>query len=218
VVEENDRFIGFTKKYNTLRTLATLHPDMPHLEDEIRRIFDRGIRGFKFSSFSQRFDPSDPAGMHMLAEVEAQGHKRGFQPIVLMDTFVRADTYFGADPRHLTTPARLDQCARNVPGINFVAAHMGGLLADLDEIRRNLPPAPNLYLDTANAAHTLAPGEFVELLTLHGPFHILFGTDWPWFDPMSEREVVGALLEQAGYNAAEQAAVFGGNASRLFCL
>jgi len=212
----NDRFIQLTVEFRRLRCLATLHPEMRGLSDEVLRIFDLGVDGFKFSSFSQSFDPSSPKVTAMLTEVERLGRDRDIRPILVFDTFATADVHFGAQPDHLTTPSKLAKLAHRHQGINLVCAHMGGLLADFDEIRRALLPSPNLYLDTANAAHTLAEDQFVELLRIHGPSHILFGTDWPWFDHAGERSKIGSLLAKAGYDQSEQAAVFGENAKRLF--
>ena len=93
---------------------------------------------------------------------------------------------------------------------------MGGLAADVDELLHELTPAANLYLDTSNAAHTLTNGEFIQLLKIHGPSHILFGTDWPWFLHAAEIPKIRSLLEKAGYDKFEQEAVFGDNARRLF--
>ncbi len=218
VRSENDRFIQFTLEFPRLRTLATLHPTMRDLSDEIIRMFDLGINGFKFSSFSQRFDLLAPEVEVMLTEVERLGRDREPKPILVFDTFARADIYFRAQPDHLTTPSKLVKLGRRHQGINFVCAHMGGLLADFDELRRVLLPAPNIFLDTANAAHTLSENQFIELLRVHGSSHILFGTDWPWFVHGAERSKIGSLLVKAGYDQSEQAAVFGGNAERLFGL
>jgi predicted TIM-barrel fold metal-dependent hydrolase len=154
----------------------------------------------------------------MYTELERLGCRWEVKPTLVLDTFVRADTYFGAPPQHLTTPYTLAELARRHQGLNIVGAHMGGLLADFDEIRRHLVPAPNVFLDTANAAHTLDAEEFVELLQVHGASHILFGTDWPWFLHADEIRKIDSLLDRAGYNNSERDAVFGGNAKRLFGL
>ncbi|MBI5569388.1 MAG: amidohydrolase family protein [Desulfomonile tiedjei] len=215
---ENDRFVGFSREFPRLRTFATLHPEMQDLSGEIQRIFDLGINGFKFSSFSQRFDLSSPEVEAMLTELERLGRDRAIPPVLVFDTFIRADIHFGAQPDYLTTPSKLAELARRHEGLNVVGAHMGGLLADFDELRRVLLPAPNLYLDTANAAHTLEHGQFVELLRTHGASRILFGTDWPWFTHTGERALIGSLLTQAGYDSSEQAAVFGENAEGLLGL
>lgn len=218
VTTENDRFIGFTTVFPRLRTLATLHPAMPNVSQEIERVFDLGVAGFKFSSFSQRFDLASQETERMLTEVERSGRSRNIQPVLVFDTFVRGDEHFGANPDHLTTPSRLARLVTRHPGLAFIAAHMGGLLADFDEVLRHLPPAPNLYLDTSNAAHTLTADRFVELLHVHGPTRVLFGTDWPWFVHGAEVAKIRTLLVKAGYDLPEQGAVFGGNARRVFGL
>lgn len=216
--EENDRFIGFTKLFPRIRTLATLHPMMPDPVGEISRMLDLGITGFKFSSFSQRFDVSSPAMETVLIEVERAARNRGAWIPLVFDTFAQAHTYLGSNPAYLTTPGRLSELVKRHPGILFVGAHMGGLLADFDELLRDLPPAPNLYLDTSNAAHTLKEEQFVELLRIHGSSRILFGTDWPWFLHQPESAFIECLLEKAGYDEADRAAVFGKNARRVYRL
>jgi uncharacterized protein len=213
---ENDRFIGFTTAFARLRTLATLHPMMRRLDHEVSRMFDLGIVGFKFSSFSQRFDLSSPEVEVMLTEVGQLARNRNIQPVVVFDTFARASTYLDSNPDHLTTPFKLTPLVNRHQDINFIGAHMGGLLADFDEIRRDLPPASNLYLDTSNAAHTLEEEQFVELLRIHGSSRILFGTDWPWFVHNVEPDKIGNFLAKAGFDRVEQEAVFGENARRLF--
>jgi uncharacterized protein len=213
---ENDRFIGLTTGLPRLRTLATLHAMMRGASDEIRRMFDLGIYGFKFSSFSQRFDLSSSEVAVMLTEVERLGRDRGTRPTAVFDTFAAADIYFDAHPDHLTTPSKLSGLVHRHPEINFIGAHMGGLLADFDELRRALLPAPNLYLDTSNAGHTLQGDQFIELLSIHGSSHILFGTDWPWFVHATELSKINSLLVKGGYDQLDRAAVFGENARRLF--
>ncbi len=213
---ENDRFIGHCEGLSRVRTLATLHPDMSSPSDEIRRMLDAGIARFKLSSFTQRFDLTSPATERMLSELENLCHAVSLTPAVVFDTFVKADVYFGADPVYLTTPAKLGTLASRHPGINFIGAHMGGLLANIDDVRSGLSPAPNVYLDTANAAHTFTEQEFIELLRIHGPQHVLFGTDWPWFVHNSEIPKIEDLLKKAGFNEADRADVFSGNAMRLY--
>jgi uncharacterized protein len=216
VTEENDRFLGFAKTFPRLRTLATLHPAMEGLDREIERLFDLGVAGFKFSSFSQRIDVLSPDSERMFTQIRRSAGGGSVEPVLVLDTFVGSREYFDTRRDHLTTPARISRLARRHPGFTFVAAHMGGLLADFDELRRDLPPAPNLFLDTSNAAHTLTADQFIELLHVHGPDHVLFGTDWPWFVHRAEVPKIRGLLARAGWDATDQAMVFGGNAQRVF--
>jgi|UniRef100_A0A7C4EUI7 predicted TIM-barrel fold metal-dependent hydrolase len=218
VKDENNFFMRFTNGSNRIKTLATLHPSMTDMEPEIHRIFSLGIRGFKLSSFTQRFDLESPETIKMLRAVERAGLIFGWKPVVVFDTFVAADIYFGANPMYLTTPKKLAQIVDRHKGLRIIAAHMGGLTADFQDIVSSLKPCENLYLDTSNAAHTLREEEFISLLRIHGPDHILFGTDWPWFHYRDEIPLIRSLLFKAGWTKKHVDMVFGANASDVFGL
>jgi len=126
----------------------------------------------------------------------------------VLDTLALADQYFGTDPEYTTTPRGLWDLVSCFPAINFIGAHMGGLGASFEELNRDLKPLPNLYLDTSNASHTLSTDQFIQMLHTHGPKHILFGTDWPWFLHCSEVKRIEELMEKAGFSKQEKEAVF----------
>ncbi|MDQ1238066.1 MAG: Amidohydro-rel protein [Thermodesulfobacteriota bacterium] len=218
VKEENDRHVSFTRESSRIRTLATLHPHMSNIEEEVERVFSLGIPGFKFSSFTQGFDLASPECTTMMAVVERVGLDKNQRPVMVFDTFVGAHEHFAADPAFLTTPKKLAEIVERHSGITIIGAHMGGLTADCDEIVKHLKPRDNLYLDTSNAAHTLQEDEFVQLLHIHGPEHILFGTDWPWFHYRDEIALIRSLALQAGFSELEINLLFGGNAQRIFSL
>jgi uncharacterized protein len=92
---------------------------------------------------------------------------------------------------------------------------MGGLAAPYNDIRTHLPPRDNLFLDTSNAAHVLSKKEVVRLFKQHGPEHIVFGTDWPWFTHDDEIPTISHLLERAGFNEYQRELVFSANMSGL---
>jgi len=84
-------------------------------------------------------------------------------------------------------------------------------LASYSDIITHLPPMENLLLDTSNAAHELTQTQFVSLLKRHGPEHIIFGTDWPWFIQDDEIDTISHLLKQAGFNKLQRDLVFSAN-------
>lgn len=216
VRSENERYLSIAASFPRLRTLATLHPLMNHLADEAERMLDRGIAGFKFSSFSQRFDLASVDAEKMFIMIQDTATRKKKACTIVLDTFTRADIHFGAQGEHLTTPAKLNAIVSRHPDLPFLAAHMGGLAADFHHIRFDLKPASNLYLDTSNAAHTLRADQFVDLLQRHGADHVLFGTDWPWFDHASEIPLIESLLDRAGFEPDQKEAVFRKNAETLF--
>jgi hypothetical protein len=215
VARANRDFHEIVGRHEGLLTLGTLHPHRAGARSELAWLRGVGIRGIKLCSFSQGFGLEEPRTRSLFRIIEKVNGEEEAGLFVVLDTFCKADRYFGASPRHLTTPERLGRLVQGHPGIDFVGAHMGGLAAPFDEIVRHLPPARNLYLDTSNAAHTLREDEFVHLLRLHGPERILFGTDWPWFGQREEMGLIDRLMDIAGFDPGGKAAVFGGNAERL---
>jgi predicted TIM-barrel fold metal-dependent hydrolase len=211
----NDMFLETVEKEKHLFTAGTLHPSAPRMDEELERLSRRGVRALKLCSFSQGIDLEAEETFRLFDQIcshNSSGKPRFF---VILDTFYKADFYFGTPKKHVTTPERLSRIVSAFPEIDFVAAHMGGLAAPVQEIEEHLPPRDNLYLETSNASHLLSEGEFVRLLTLHGPERILFGTDWPWFLHISEVPRIQGLLRKAGYSVQDQSKVFSVKIRRL---
>ncbi|MBI9085948.1 MAG: amidohydrolase family protein [Desulfobacterales bacterium] len=201
-----------------IRAAGTLHPALGNLNSELQRLHQGGIRAIKLSTFSQRFSLEAADTAVMLETIQAFNRERKSGFFLVLDTYFKADIHFGAPQAHVTTPEGLGRRVREFPGIVFVAAHMGGLAAPPEIILNGLKPATNFYLDTANAAHTLDAETFTRLLATHGPERIVFGTDWPWFDPGEEMACLDALMVRAGFSPEEKRRVFGTNMARLLAL
>lgn len=195
---------------------STLHPHMADAGAAIRDALGRAPRAIKLSSFTQRFDPLGGAATILFERIQIEATRIGARPAIVLDTYTRAADHFRCESEHVTTPARLARLVRRFPGVDWVGAHMGGLAAPAEDLRRHLPPADNLYLDTSNAAHVLAEDDFVDLLGIHGPRRVMFGTDWPWFPHHTEIPRIRHLLTLAGFDGADQERVLGGNAARLY--
>ena len=218
VSEVNRAAMATAADCDYLNTAGTLHPECKDLQAELAALHATGIRAIKLCSFSQGFMLNAPATMAMFAQIETFNRNHTHHFFVVLDTFYKAAAYFGTDPRFTTDPACISRLVQTFPRITFVGAHMGGLTAPFEDIIRCLPAADNLYLDTSNAAHTLNEAEFIQLLQAHGPNRILFGTDWPWFDPGEEIMLIEGLLDRAGYNVNDKAKVFGGNIAELLAI
>jgi uncharacterized protein len=215
VHEVNELFLKLVEGEEQLITAGTLHPSYEGIDRELHWLCTRGVHALKFSSFSQRIDLASDETLQMLDKIRAfnAAEKRHFS--LVLDTFYQADIYFGTPQQYRTTPEKLSRIVREFPEIDFVATHMGGLAAPLQEIEQHLTPRDNLYLDTSNAAHLLSRQDFVRLLRRHGPDRILFGTDWPWFAHEEEVGLIHGLLREAGFSFEEQCNVFSGNITKL---
>ena len=198
-----------------LSTAGTLHPRDGHIDPDLSALCDAGVRAIKMCSFSQGFALDSSETLDLFNRIAAFNRHSGHRFFVVLDTFYKAAGYFGTQPQYTTRPEHIGRLVRRYPDVNFVAAHMGGLTAPFETVVQFIPPADNLYLDTSNAAHTLTTEQFVGLLRRHGPERIIFGTDWPWFDPADEIPLIDDRLDRAGFTPAEKARVFGGNAADL---
>jgi predicted TIM-barrel fold metal-dependent hydrolase len=215
VTDVNNLFLAAVQEKTCLYTAGTLHPSAPNQDKELERLSRCGIRALKLCSFSQGFDLEAPETLRLFDRIRTHNTAGKPRLYVILDTFYKADVYFGAPLNCITTPRKLGHLASAFPEIDFVGAHMGGLAAPFSEIQEHLTPRANLFLDTSNAAHVLSKDEFLRLLHLHGPGHVLFGTDWPWFDHKHEVARIGKLLHGGGLSIQEQSAVFSGNACKL---
>lgn len=81
-----------------------------------------------------------------------------------------------------TTPEILADLIKEFPGIVIILAHLGGEpnkeLINLLKIYQK-----NIYLDTAGKNDALI---LRQMLKVVGPERILFGSDYPWFEPNEE--------------------------------
>ena len=198
-----------------ITTAGTLHPDAPDAKEELAFLRQHRVRVIKLCSFSQGFVLDGPKAIEMFDTIQSANEKSDTPFTVVLDTLRTADRHFSTHPDFNTTPKRLARLVDRYPGINFIGAHMGGLDAPYDEIRRHLTTRSNFYLDTSNAAHTLSDKAFCTLVAHHGPDRIVFGTDWPWFTHKREVHLIDSLLDKVGFNEKEKTKVFYANIYRL---
>ncbi len=199
VAQTNHTFLELAGKFPSMLTAATLHPYEKNIKEQLQRLMLIGVRAIKLCSFSQGFDLTEPKAEEIFETIAHHNRSSSHRFFIILDTFCNASRYFSTSPDHDTTVEKLAYVTASFPSINFVAAHMGGLNAVFDQIRTRLTPRANLYLDTSNAAHTLEPEQFVYLLKQHGPAHIIFGTDWPWFGHEQEIHTIETLARLAAY-------------------
>jgi uncharacterized protein len=218
VKKVNDSFIDIAEHSDSIYTAFTLHPGYQDNKKEIARFKNKGINAIKMCSFSQGFVLNGPKTIELFDILKNENRYNNGKFFVILDTLYSAAKYFGTKPEYTTTPALLGDLVRNYPEIKFVGAHMGGLDAPFIEIREHLRPAENFYIDTSNGAHTLSNADFIELLKTHGPEHIMFGTDWPWFGYDGEIELIDRLLGEAAFNKKQKSDVYRGNISKLLMI
>lgn len=195
-----------------------MHPDYPHVRQELRRLKSAGVKGIKLHPAYQKADLDDPKNLRILYEASDLGL------IVLTHAGVdiSINGYDYASVEHVL------HVLKEVAPQKLVLAHMGGW-GNWAQVESDLAGAP-VWLDTAftygqmdpypgmepspHKNTVLAPADFLRLCRKHGTSRILFGTDSPWQDQGDYVERLRAI----GLTAAEQEAVLGKNAAKLLDL
>ncbi|MDR2071860.1 MAG: amidohydrolase family protein [Spirochaetaceae bacterium] len=145
---------------------GTLHPGMENPGAEIDRIIGLGLRGLKFHPDMQKFSIDDERMMNIYALLE------GRLPVV----------FHTGDYRYTYShPSRLAPVLDAFPRLTVIAAHFGGWsLFDLGlEYFRNR----HCYFDLSSSIPYLGRRRTEELICIYGADRILFGSDYPIWDP-----------------------------------
>ena len=98
---------------------------------------------------------------------------------------------------------------RSFPRLQIICAHFGGYRM-WEHSLEALAGQDNLWVDTSSTTAYVTPELLRRLLRQHPRDHVLFGTDWPLYDPPVELErlrrmsglsedAMDHLLSNAGY-------------------
>ncbi len=192
--------------------LGGIHPDTEDFRKELDRLKQAGIAGFKIHPQYQN-TPIDDIRYLRILEYAAK-----LELVVVTHAGVE-----GAFPdRDLSNPKMLRNVLTQVPGVQMVAAHMGGVWC-WDTVAEYLLDT-DVYLDAScvlgplkrlngnssryTPAFLMEPDAFLPLLRQFGAHRILFGSDTPWTSqkdcidtfmalPLSKEEIASVLYKNA---------------------
>ena len=162
----NGRFIGF----------ATLHPDYKNTEKEIDRAVSLGLKGIKLHPDFQRFhiDCKEAMGLYEVLE--------GRLPLLI---------HTGDYRYEYSKPQRLAKVLDRFPRLQVIAAHFGGW-SEWDKGAEALA-GRNVYVDTSSTFYANPLEKVRFLFKLFGSDHIMFGSDYPMWNPGTEIEFIRRL-------------------------
>ena len=168
---------------------------------------ERGARGVKIHPIDQRFMPDDPR----MLETYRRCLELGL--IVLSHSGTsRGELQFGE-------PDAFASVAAAMPDLRLVLAHMGG--GSWQQLGSLAEAFPRVTFDLSeivawiDAPHAPTGQDLVSLIRRIGVDRVMFGSDFPWYDPGVMAETVGGL---PGLSQAETHAILGGNAVRILDL
>jgi len=168
VNQHPDLFTGF----------GTLHPDSEDIQGDFDYLIELGLKGVKLHPDFQRFSmDSDKA--FKIGEV-------------INESDVPMLVHCGDFRYNYSNPKQIKAFLDKFPEITFIGAHFAGWSV-WEEATELLVGTPNLYVDLSSSLYDLSPEIALELIHKYGSDRVLWGTDYPMWDSVSEMEYFNKL-------------------------
>lgn len=172
VVPANNWAIRIHRENPGVIAFGTLHPGYPDFERELERLWRAGIKGIKFHPDFQGFRLDDrklwPLFEAMSGRFTVMLHVGDKLP----------------PEQNNSSPDKVALILREFPGLTVIAAHMGGLYHWQYVIEHLV--GKNVYIDTSSALPFMDDDTLHRIFFGHPRERILFGSDYPLFDPGQE--------------------------------
>ncbi len=177
--------------------LGTLHPDSEYIKEDIEHLISLGLKGVKLHPDIQAFKIDDYRCLKIYEICEEKGLP------ILMHT--------GDNRYDYSNPNRLLPILKIYTGLTVIGAHLGGY-SIWDEASHAYAGLPNLYVDCSSSFGFLKPETAKEIIKHYGADKVLFGTDYPMWDPEKELDYFFSL----GLDETEIKCILNSNVSKLF--
>lgn len=195
----NDFIAAECKKHPNFVGFMAMHQDYPNPEAEIERAIGLGLRGMKLHPDTQKVNMDDPRLMEVYAFCEQLG-----LPVVIHTGDYRYD---------YSHPRRLVNILRTFPDLVVDAAHFGcwSRYEVGYDILHEVAMNDHVFLDESSSQFFLGQRRTVELTRMWGTDRIMFGSDFPMWDPAEEYRT----LTTAGFTEDELENILWHNAERF---
>lgn len=174
-VKSINEFISYeVKSHNGLFTgFGTLHPDSDDIEGDFNYLCDLGLKGVKLHPDFQLFALNEKKAFD-LGEVIAAGDV----PLLI---------HCGDFRYNYSNPEQLIPFLDKFPDLTVIGAHFAGW-SMWEDATRQLAGRQNLYVDLSSSLYALSAETANELIHAYGTDKVLWGTDYPMWDSVSEME------------------------------
>lgn len=175
---------------------GTLHPDSEDLEGDLKHLLGLGLKGVKIHPDFQFFSLSEDRAIRLGELVRDAG-----LPIL---------THCGDFRYKLSNPDQLAVFLDKLPGLTVIGAHLGGWSV-WNEVEQKIAGKYDLYVDCSSCFKFMEKEDSVRLIRKFGADKVLWGTDYPTWDHVSELE----LFDQLGLTEEERENILYNNAAKL---
>ena len=153
--------------------MGTLHPDSDDLERDVSEILKLGLKGIKLHPDIQRFKTDDKRAMDIFALAEMN-----HLPVCVHTGDYRYD---------YSNPNRIKPVLEAFPDLLMIGAHFGGW-SMWEDASHEYAKYDNIIVDCSSSLYSMTPDKAKELIRLYGASRVMFGTDYPLWDPIDEIE------------------------------
>jgi len=169
VIPANNWAIDLNRQYEEVVAFGTMHPGYTEAEKEFDRLEAKGIQGLKFHPDFQGFRLDDPQFYQLMEMINGR--------FILM---IHVGDALPPD-ENPSCPRKLAAVRRAFPKSRIIAAHLGGYqhwkyvpehLCGLD-----------IWMDTSSSLPFITDEELKAIWNNHPKDRLLFGSDYPLFDP-----------------------------------
>jgi uncharacterized protein len=170
----------------------------------LREMAERGARGVKLHPVMQHFFPDDPRMMPV------------YQTCVELGLTVLSHSGRTQRGEQWAAPFSFGPVMEQIPDLRLVLAHLGGgAWRETLEFATTFPAVTfdlSEIIHWLGASESLAADAFVDLIRSVGVERVMFGSDYPWYDPIETLELLTAL---PGLSDGERDAIAGQNAAAI---
>jgi uncharacterized protein len=210
LIRFNEWLVETAARFPDLTPFVAVDPwllSASHAAAHLADMRSRGAQGVKIHPIDQRFAVADP---DLLAI---------FHACVDLDLVVLAHSGPTRHGPQLAEPAAYACVLAAAPRLRLVVAHLGG--ASWRQTSALAADHPGVVFDLSEivawvgAPSAPAPDDLVRLIRDVGVDRVMFGSDFPWYDP---GDMIQAVRDLPGLSEMECAAILGSNAVRILDL
>lgn len=187
VAQYPDRLYGF----------GALHPESDDIAADVEHLLSLGLHGAKLHPDIQRFSLEDKK-MFALCEV-----CEGRLPLLL---------HTGDHRYSFSNPEQLVPLLKRFPRLTVIGAHFGGWSVWQEATNKLAGRFENFWVDSSSSLFALSNEIARALVAAYTPQRVIFGTDYPMWNPARELEKLRALALE------HEEDILWNNAAKLFHL